>query len=126
MRDWRHDAEQYRDLDRAAQERAEKELGRRLATPAPWESPGTDGEERVVSFRDGQGKRRTLAHVYGRTDAERDANARLIALAPRMAEALRALIVAVKAAHATDMRLLTLGVADDARAILRELDGGTR
>lgn len=56
----------------------------------PWETPGTDGPDRVVSFRDRTGKRRTLAHVHGRTNAERDANARLIAVAPDMLAALEA------------------------------------
>jgi len=54
-------------------------------TPGPWESPGTDGGARVVCATI-RGKRRTVAHVYG------DADARLIAAAPAMLEALRMVV----------------------------------
>lgn len=52
-------------------------------TPGPWEVLGTDGDEWVISRRDTDGKRRTLAHVYQRADA------RLIAEAPNTLEALK-------------------------------------
>lgn len=61
----------------------------------PWETPGTDGEERVICYRDKRGKRRTVAHVYGETEAERDARADLIVRAVNahegMLEALQAI-----------------------------------
>jgi hypothetical protein len=67
-------------------------------TPGPWETPGTDDGDRVISASI-KGKRHTLAHVYGGDDpklnvhtaATRDANARLIAAAPEMLKALRVL-----------------------------------
>ena len=55
-----------------------------------WETPGTDGGDRVVCFRDRTGKRRTIAHVYGQTDTIRDHNAKLIAAAPELLAACRA------------------------------------
>ena len=68
------------------------------STPGPWTTPGTDGDARVVCGvnRKHGGRRQTIAHVYsfalpGRAnyDAERDANAALIVVAPDMM-ALRA------------------------------------
>jgi hypothetical protein len=62
-------------------------------TPGPWTTPGTDGDARVVCGvnRKHGGRRQTIAHVYsfalpGRAnyDAERDANAALIVVAPDM------------------------------------------
>jgi len=55
-----------------------------------WQNPGCDGEDRVICVFE-RGKRRTVAHVYGKTEKERDANARLVSSAP-------ALLVACKAA----------------------------
>ena len=57
-------------------------------------TPGLDGQDRVVCTANS--KRRTVAHVYGRTPQERDALARIFAQAPAMAEALRDCIPALK------------------------------
>lgn len=54
-------------------------------TPGPLESPGTDGDARVICYHDGR-KRRTLAHVYGE---RQEANARLYAAAPALLEECR-------------------------------------
>jgi hypothetical protein len=51
-------------------------------TPGPWAAPGTDGGEWVICHTDKGGKRRTLAHAYN------EQNARLIAAAPELYEAL--------------------------------------
>ena len=60
-----------------------------------WETPGTDGGDRVVCFRDRTGKRRTIAHVYGQTDTIRDHNAKLIAAAPDLLAACKRVLGAV-------------------------------
>lgn len=65
-------------------------------TPGPWVSPGTDGDDRVVCAAM-QGKRRTLAHVYGEDADARDANANLIAAAPDLLAALEWLAREVRA-----------------------------
>jgi hypothetical protein len=65
-------------------------------TPGPWETPGTDGGERVVCATVA-GKRRTIAHVYApyidhdESGEERDANAHLITAAPDLLEACKLL-----------------------------------
>lgn len=56
-------------------------------TPGPWETPGVDGGARVICAN-ARDKARTIAHVYGDSHEHMDANARLIAAAPDMAEAL--------------------------------------
>lgn len=67
-------------------------------TPGIWETPGTENGERVLCAKDKDGKRRTIAHVYGRNnnDIERDANAALISAAPELLEALKAIVIAVR------------------------------
>jgi hypothetical protein len=72
----------------------------------PWETPGTDGEDRVICYRDRKGKRRTVAHVYGETEAERDARADLIVRAVNahegMVEALKQARIALRqSSHAS-------------------------
>lgn len=62
-------------------------------TPGPWESPGWDGDSRVVCATV-NGKRRTLAHIHGGDDtsikaAAQWANAALIAAAPDLLAALQ-------------------------------------
>ena len=56
-------------------------------TPTPWISPGTDGGDRVISATI-TFKRRTIAHVYGKTNSIRDANAAYIVQAVNSHEAL--------------------------------------
>jgi len=58
-------------------------------TPGPWIIPGTDGGDYVICRRERNGKRRTLAHAY------MEADARLIAAAPQMLEALRSALDAM-------------------------------
>ena len=66
-------------------------------TPGPWTTPGTDGIDRVICATV-KGQRRTIAHAYApHRDQEnaaeiRDANARLIAAAPALLDALRSLV----------------------------------
>lgn len=61
-------------------------------TPGPWETPGEDGGERVISYRTKKGKRYTLAHVYDGETANMEANARLIAAAPELLDALEGVL----------------------------------
>jgi len=72
----------------------------------PWETPGLDGEARVISQRDKTGRRRTIAHVYGQTETERDARAEKIIRAVNdfelMLEALKKARAALgQASHAS-------------------------
>ena len=66
-------------------------------TPGPWTTPGTDGNERVISAQV-KGRFRTIAHVYApyadkvESVDERDANASLIAAAPDLLDALKCLV----------------------------------
>lgn len=91
----------------------------RISSP-PWETPGVDDEARVIAYRDRCGKKRTLAHVYGSSSDERDANARLIALAPRMAAVLREIDATFRVSDPGRWQT----AASEARAIVRELGGG--
>ena len=81
-------------------------------TPGPWLTPGTDGEEHVISHIDVDGKQRTLAHAYS------EANARLIAAAPLMFEKLQRVVVwleklaASSEKRAEDKRFLSLSEAN--------------
>lgn len=59
-------------------------------TPGTWDAPGLDGGDAVICVSV-NGKRRTLAHVYGAphfTDEQCDANAKLFAASKRLYEAL--------------------------------------
>lgn len=73
-------------------------------TPGPWETPGIDGVDRVVSATV-KGRRRTIAHVYApymdhdEAGEERDANARAIAAVPEMVEALRKCLEVIESAQ---------------------------
>ena len=83
-----------REISKSVVENATSEKGK--STPGPWHTPGLDDGNRVISAEI-DGKRRTLAHVYGGDDyrlnvhtaATRDANARLIAAAPDLLAALK-------------------------------------
>ena len=81
-----------------------------------WECVGTDGGEWVICRRDKDGKRRTVAHVYG------EANARLIAAAPEMAEFVGRAVasLSVDGRHNSEERLRDL--AGLARALLRRIE----
>ena len=60
----------------------------------PISSPGTDGQDRVLSIML-RGRRRTIAHVYGLTDQERDERA---AYFVRAVNSHAALLAALEAA----------------------------
>lgn len=81
-------------------------------TPGPnWECPGKDGDAWVICAQDAQGTRRTIAHVY------QESNARLIAKAPEMLSVLRRLT-------GNPYEGLSVSrVVNDARALLREIEG---
>lgn len=92
----------------------------------PWETPGTDGEDRVICYRDRKGRRRTVAHVYGETETERDARADLIVRAVNayegVMEALRDLLtwadapgVAVKPGYVAEKARAAIAKATEAQ-----------
>jgi len=144
MRDWRHDAEQYRDLDRAAQARAERELDAVMGALAESVADLPDAEVLAEAREAGEDTAVIAARVQdmiraATTDAEQlihethVANhetimafreTRLIDLAPRMAEALR--VIAADPGDMLPEPLVELRarVMAEVRAILRELDGG--
>lgn len=125
--DWKDDAMEYHDMDRAAQERAEAEMASRH-TPGPWtylehRRDAGDAERTIITIRDA--RHLVLATLdrldYAVSGEETRANACLIALAPRMAAALRALA-------RWDLAQLchNFAIAEEVSEILRELDGGAR
>jgi len=73
-----------------------------------------------------------VAAVYagrGRSDAEVESNARLIASAPRMLRVLRSLVEDLEGAQVSDNESgdnRPLSALNEARKILRELEGGAR
>ena len=104
------------------------------ATPLPWESPGWDGDARIICASP-KGKRRTLAHVYDQTDIgiSADANAayivaacnaypELVAENARLREALEGVC---KYDHATQPSAFLFGL-NAARCELIALQGGDK
>jgi hypothetical protein len=84
--------------------------------PGPWESPGTDGGEYVICAKV-KGKRRTVAHVYS------EANARLIAAAPELLEALNQ-VLNCPAMNEDSADPKTVEAYDRARAAIANAEGG--
>ena len=102
-------------------------------TPEPWSIERNPPElETGFPFQVIGQQFATVAAVYagrGRSDAEVESNARLIASAPRMLRVLRSLVEDLEGAQVSDNESgdnRPLSALNEARKILRELEGGAR
>lgn len=86
-------------------------------TPGPWEAPGRDGDEWVICTHKSKGKRRTVAHAYSEHDA------RLIAAAPDMLEALREILSTTVGRGDGSFADFVNEVRDIARAAISKAEG---
>src|SRR5215813_7422945 len=89
-------------------------------TPGPWAVYRHDGSNRLdIMAADGDGEGGWIAHDISSPGTEREANARLIAAAPEMLEALREVTkqLAWYAGHKPEL-------TERARALLARVDGG--